>query len=440
MKTVFAALLFVIAFTPLAHADTVVFKNGDKLSGTLVRVHGDDLDLKSDILGNVTIDLGKVQSYSADAPAVLLGKDQKSRPKKDRTIRGQVALDASGNWQVTSNGASQTVSAADLAVILPADTYHALAEVRAMPWQGWKGSINFGYAIQQGDQQTHTLNTTVAALRERSTDLLFTPHFRTNYALTMLLSKAQQNATAVTSNTLTTSLREDYLFTQRNFVFGVGELDHITAQGLYLRQIVGGGFGHDLVSRTRSTLSLLGGFNYIHERFIVGPSDKSIQALLGEHLAMQMNSRVHFEQQFTFYPDLEHGNRFRWDTSANLGLQINRHFAANAGVMISSSTSLPPAATKTTSPLPPASAIHSDFLFAGSLSTPARTIARTFCLGGWRLNWREARRLEDVPRVFSHACAEIRAGSQLGPSPLQAARRCRARRAVRPPSDALRCR
>ena len=67
--------IFAFGICGYAHADTVVFKNGDKLTGTLVSVSDSTLELKSDNVGDVSIALAKIQSYSADKPAVVVEKD-----------------------------------------------------------------------------------------------------------------------------------------------------------------------------------------------------------------------------------------------------------------------------------------------------------------------------------------------------------------------------
>ena len=329
MRIISGALVFLLGLlglATLACADTVIFKNGDKLSGTFVEVQDKKLSFKSDAVGDVSIPLEKIQSLSVEKPAVILGMDR-------RVVRGQIELQATGDWQVTLNGTSQTIGAASVSVILPAETYHAQVEEPVQLWQDWSGSINFGYAIQRGDQSTSTLNASVIATRERPHDLLFVRHWRTNYSLNTLLAKAQQGGESVTSNTITTALRQDYLFTSRDFIFVTGQLDHIDAQGLYLRQTYGGGIGRDLIHNTRTLFGVVAGADYIHESFFVGPSNASVEAAIGEKLGVQISSRLRLDQALDFFPDLEHASRYHGDASATLGLKISRRFSANAGAI-----------------------------------------------------------------------------------------------------------
>ena len=326
MKTIAAALFLTCALGIPAHADTVVFKNGDKLTGTLVEIQAGNLKLKSDVLGDVTVPMAKVQTFSVDKPAVVLGKDQK-------VVRGQIALQESGDWTVTANGSSQTLPGANVTVVMPADVYHAIAEVPSRPWQLWKGSANLGYSFQHGDQQTGTLSGLIIASRERPSDLLFTPHLRTDYGLTLLFSKAQQDGESVTSDTISSNLRLDYLFTPRNFVYGFGQVDHIQAQGLYLRQTLGAGVGRDLIHSGRTLFSVLAGVNYMHEKLFSGRSDASAEGLIGEKLGMQITPRLRLDHQVNIYPNLQRGIQYHADSSTNLAFKFNSHITANAGVI-----------------------------------------------------------------------------------------------------------
>lgn len=86
-----------------------------------------------------------------------------------------------------------------------------------------------------------------------------TERWRTNFFLNSLFSstKSASNQT-ISANSMTTGLRQDFLFTPHDFVFGLAQLDHIETQDLYLRQTYGGGFGRDIIHRSRTQFSLLG--------------------------------------------------------------------------------------------------------------------------------------------------------------------------------------
>ncbi|HEY6271228.1 MAG TPA: DUF481 domain-containing protein [Terriglobales bacterium] len=333
MKTVVLAVLVCVC-ADAAWADVVTLKNGDRVTGAFVTVKGGNLDLKSDILGELTIPMAKVASFSAEKPAAVVVKGKSP-------VEGQLQLEPSGDWQLTSKGQSQTIAAAGVDVIMPSADYHSLVEHTAKPWQDWHGGLSLGYSLQRGDQDTSSLATTVNVTRERPATPIFEPHWRTVYSLTTLTSKASETTTTstgtststVNSNTISTNLRQDYLFTPNNFVFGFAQLDHVASQGLYLRQTYGGGYGRDLINTSRTLLSLLGGINYVHEKFFDGNQDSSAQALAGEKLGIQFTKRIRFDQDLNFYPNLTNTGQYRFDGAATFSAKLNNKFSLNTGVI-----------------------------------------------------------------------------------------------------------
>jgi len=335
------AFIALLLFTSAALADVVTLKNGDRVTGTLVTVKGGSLQLKSELLGDLTIPMDKVTSFTVTKPAVVVEKG-------GAPVQGQLELEPSGNWQVTSNGKAETVTAANVDVIMPQEAYHGLVEHTAKPWQDWKGSASVGYGLQSGNQTSRTFTSTVSAVRERPETPVFTPHWRTNFDLATLLSSSKQNDTFVDSHTLTTDVRPQYLFTEKNFVFGLAQFDHISTSGLYLRQTYGGGYGRDVIKNAKATFSVLGGLTYVHEKFFDGSWNSSAEALIGEKLGYQISKRVRLDHDFNFYPNLSDTGEYRFDTATTVSAKLAGKFSLNAGV-IDLYLSNPPAGDKSNS-------------------------------------------------------------------------------------------
>lgn len=315
-----------VSFAAMARADAVTLKNGDRITGTLVSVKGGNLELKSAVLGILTIPLAQVASFSAEKPATVMVKGEKN-------LQGQLELESSGDWQVTAHGQPQTVAAASVDMIMPEEAYDKLVEHIAAPWQDWKGGASLGLSIQRGDQQAKTFSTTLAAVRERPTAPIFGRHWRTSYGLAMLLAHASQQGSSVTSNTISTNLRQDYLFAPNDFVFGLAQFDHIGAQGLYLRQAYGGGYGHDVIKTSRTLFSVLGGITFVHEKFFTGAYKQGAEALLGDRVGIQLSKLVRLDHNVNFYPSLSYTGEYRFDTATTLSAKISNRFSVNVGVI-----------------------------------------------------------------------------------------------------------
>lgn len=327
MKKSLCVAIIILLAAIAARADTVTLKDGERLTGNWVTVQGGNLNFHSDTLGAVSIPLAKVSAFSTSVEAVIVRTDHS-------TVKGQIELLPSGGWRVTHAGTSEDVPAASVDTIMPETSFTALVEHKGKLYQDWHGSANLGYDLQRGDQQTGALSAGVAATRERPEAPVFIRHFRTAYSLLMLFSKAQQGGTVIRSNTITTLLREDYLFTPSNFVFVSGQLDHIQAQGLYLRQTYGGGYGRDVIHSSRTLFSLLAGMTFVNEKFYTGgPARQSAEGLLGEKLSIALDARIHLDHYLDFYPNLTDTGEYHFDTATSLSFKLTKRLAANISLV-----------------------------------------------------------------------------------------------------------
>lgn len=327
MKRLLCVFIILLLAAISACADTVTLKDGERLTGNWVTVQGGDLNFHSDTLGAVAIPLSKVSSFSSSTEAVIVRTDHS-------TVKGQLELLPSGDWRVTHGGTSEVVSAAGIDTIMPEAAYTALVEHKGKVYQDWHGAANLGYDLQRGDQQTGALSASVSAVRERPEAPIFVPHFRTAYSLIMLFSKAQQGNTTIRSNTLTTLLREDYLFSPSNFVFVSGQLDHIQAQGLYLRQTYGGGYGRQVIHTKRTQFNVLGGITFVNEKFYTGgPARQSAEGLFGETLSVALGPRIRFDHYLNFYPNFSDAGEYHFDTASSLSFKLTKRLAANISLV-----------------------------------------------------------------------------------------------------------
>ena len=67
---------FVLASVAPALGDEVLFLNGDRLTGTILKATGGKLTIKTEGAGEVTVDLSKVKTFSTDEPVQLVVGEQ----------------------------------------------------------------------------------------------------------------------------------------------------------------------------------------------------------------------------------------------------------------------------------------------------------------------------------------------------------------------------
>src|SRR5262245_21687705 len=84
--------LAALAVADVAHADEILFLNGDRLTGKIVSAAGGKLTVKTDAAGEIIIDLAKVKTFSTDDPVLL--------KTGDATLRSKIAGGPDGSVQV----------------------------------------------------------------------------------------------------------------------------------------------------------------------------------------------------------------------------------------------------------------------------------------------------------------------------------------------------
>lgn len=74
--TLLAMLILVLSPAGPARGDEVLFLNGDRLSGKILKAAGGKLTIKTEGAGEVSVDMVKVKTFSTDAPVAVGVKEQ----------------------------------------------------------------------------------------------------------------------------------------------------------------------------------------------------------------------------------------------------------------------------------------------------------------------------------------------------------------------------
>jgi putative salt-induced outer membrane protein YdiY len=305
-------------------ADVAHFKNGDRLTGEWVRVEGDKIVFKTETLGEVQIPTEQLESFQSATPAVLLLKGGTS-------VRGKLALIPSGDWQVQTKTGKQWVAADSLQIIYPEETYKEKGlGHKPKPWENWKGKGALGYSLVRGDQSSRTLSVDFNATRRIPVVPYLNERSRTNYFLNMLFAHTQTpDGLRISANTFTSGVRQDFTFTPRDFWFLLAQFDHSDTQSLNLRQVYGGGLGHDLVKNSRVNLQLLGGVTFVKENFQLQVQRSNAEGLAGEKLSWKLTDWLGLDHFLSFYPNLTDRGNYRFDTSSTLSTKITSRLSFN---------------------------------------------------------------------------------------------------------------
>lgn len=327
MKYLWGWVLIVSCGMARATSDVVHFKNGDQLTGELAQVQEGKLSFKSDNLGLVEIPVEKVDRYSNQEPVVALLKG-------GRAVRGKLSLDPSGEWRLEASGASLSLEKKTLVAIYPLKVYEPHnPDRRTRPWKSWKGSGSLGYSLARGDNSAGSLAVGLNATRRRPDLPGLAERLRTNYSLQVLLANTTTPAgLRASAASASTTLRQDFLFSQQNFVFALGQIEHIDAQSLNLRQTYGMGLGRDLIRTSRAAISFLGGTTWVTARFVTGDHEENAEGLVGEKLSLLLFDRLGLEHHLSFFPSMTDAGQYRLETVSALRMPIARRLSFDTGI------------------------------------------------------------------------------------------------------------
>src|SRR5689334_335117 len=294
-------LLVVIAgaLAAPALADQLSLKNGDRLTGAVVKSDGKAVVFRSDLAGEVTIAFDNIQSVTTDKPLYVALSDgltlaglvnSKDNQLEIKEARGDVVVERSAVTGLRNEAEQKQYES----------TLHP-------GWlQQWTGGADVGFAFTRGNSNTSNLALGMAISRETLND-------RTSmYAASVLNRETTNGVSHTVANTFRFGARYDRNINRSWFGYGFTDLEHNGLQQLTLRWVLGGGLGYHAIRNERTRLDLLGGLDMSREYFEGLNNDRtSLEAQLGQALNHQLTSRVALKEQLFFFPNLSAVGEYR---------------------------------------------------------------------------------------------------------------------------------
>ncbi len=302
-----------MAFSTTALADQVVLKNGDRLTGSIVKSDGKELVLKSEFAGIVAIQWAAVDSITSTAPVYV-------HLTTGETLNGLVTTTDGKFVIATASAGTITATKDKVKAIESAGEEPAYEKSMKKPslLDLWTGFFDLGLSLARGNSDTTTFTIGANATRP-------TPHDKITLYFNSLYSKNTSNGVSVLgSDQELGGIRYDRNFTPRNFVFGSGDFEYDKFQNLNLRAVLGAGLGRHVVKTDRTVLDLFAGgaldkeyfFNNIHR------TSGDIQA--GDQFSYKFNKTTQIAESLIFFPDLTHTGEYRINFDTAVVTQLKK--------------------------------------------------------------------------------------------------------------------
>lgn len=279
------ALAISLACSAVALGDEVIFTNGDKLTGTIVSADGGKLIIKSDIAGEVTVDMAKVKTFSTTEPLDLVVGEK-------NVLKTKVAAGADGQVQAAGGGgiAAQPVNIKDITKINP-------------PPVKWTGSVKAMGMIARGNTYSDNLGIAIDAMRRTEQDRI-TGEARYLYGQTK--DQSTGDKTTNTDNWFAFG-KYDYFFNKKLYAFGAARIEKDRVAGIDFRFTPSAGVGYQWVEKPDFNFSTEAGIAWVYEELDDGTENDYVAVRLAYHLDKKLNDSVKAFHNLEFVPGLEDG-------------------------------------------------------------------------------------------------------------------------------------
>jgi hypothetical protein len=352
-----AAVLFLLvsSFTPAAlraqdkpkpEPEVLVFANGEKLIGHFESFLGGSGKFKSDTLGEVTVDLNKIQEFHSSQKFAVVRKDLKlGRGKIDGQIpHGSISV-ADRKVEITpsDNHPVQTIAVGDLGNIIDEASFNEALR-RPGIFEKWKGGVTFGTSIVEATQNSLSFNTNVNLVRSVPSQDWLPARNRT----ALDFSDSYGTVTQPGSPTLKTSIyhgdaeRDEY-FTTRVYAFGSVALDHNFSQGLDLQQTYGGGIGWTVIQAANETLDLKASVNYEKQAFQpLGLNQNLANSIFTETYSKKFAHNIALKEEASANPAWTNTRAYSSYASVGITFPVYKRFGFNSNIIESFLNNPPP--------------------------------------------------------------------------------------------------
>ena len=345
-------LCALFAFTPLAPAaraqakpatsadaapkpapDTIVFTNGDQLTGSLERAVGNSVIFKSDMAGEITVSLDKVKELHSNGSFAVLRKDV--TPTRANVTPGTLIF-TGGNLTVASpTGAPETVPEKQIAYIIDQPTYDKELEKKPGPLYGWNGTVNGGATIVRSTDNGSTYTAGIALVRAIPAVPFLVGRNRTTFNLQETYGKLTtpvipQTAPPTPPSVAKTSIfhadaeRDEY-FSPKLYTLGQTAFDHNFSQGLSLQQVYGGGIGWSAIKTGKQGLDVKGTMQYEKQSYLTTsgtPDQDIIGSTVSEAYHRNLPRKLLFTEAFAALPAWNNFHAFSANGSVALAMPV----------------------------------------------------------------------------------------------------------------------
>ena len=292
-----------------AFGDEVLFKSGDRLTGTVDSVAGGKMTFTSKAAGKLTLNMADIKTFSTDAPIEIAMADGTMLSQK-------VAASDDGYVSAIAGGAAQpqSISLANVAKVNP-------EKVK------WTGIVSAGATFVRGNTKSDTAALSAEAARRTDID-------RTTLGAGYYSAKQTDNNTGDSSTTADTWVRKgqyDYFFSKQLYGYGNLKYEKDRIANLDMRVTPGVGVGYQWIEQSDLNFSTEAGFAYVYEEYTEPSETREYMAgRLAYHLDKAFNDHVKAFHNLEYIPSFERVDTYLVNTDVGLRAAMTARLSLEA--------------------------------------------------------------------------------------------------------------
>src|SRR5487761_861254 len=147
-------LAWLLLLSLRAAADTLIFINGDRLTGSLVRADASQVIFNSPMIGQATIPWQHIRSLRTEKPYVLITTAFGVHLGRIRLRHRQLVVRRHGH-------PIAILAPAQTAMLITPETYAQDVTAAYPVWRGWKGSLTTGLSLLNATQSVRSFTGSV---------------------------------------------------------------------------------------------------------------------------------------------------------------------------------------------------------------------------------------------------------------------------------------
>lgn len=304
-------LAWLILGAQSSYGDEVILNNGDRLTGKIDHLVKGKMLFKSDLAGEITVELSNIRTLSSDGPVTVNLKD-------NTYFVQQIAAAEPGRFAVAGGDAlrAQEFAVDDIVSINPP----------MKPEPKWTGSVSAGFSSTHGNTTTEMVSANADLSKRTEKD-------RTQFSADYSRGEQEDPVTGqnvTIENWWRARGKYDYFLSKRTYAYLDGRYEKDDVALLDRRVIVGCGAGIQWIESDIMNFSTESGLAHLYEKYDSETDSKSeLTTQLGYHFDRKLNSKAKFTHDLTYYPRIEKISDYFLTATAGIRADINASFFAN---------------------------------------------------------------------------------------------------------------